>query len=398
MSRKNLRLGGSLLAAMFGAAAAFSGALGCQSIADIPEVTYSATCDAYCDSMLNECIGPDSQYENRRTCMEVCTLLDKNANYSTATEGNTIRCRQKALEQASESGDALTDRTMLCAQAGPGGGSGCTAVPTSPNCEGYCALYVLGCGGDSKNPFASPDLGDDLAGDQTSCIRKCSAVAPMDTNYAFQAGQMSGDTLGCRLYYASAAVVNPDEYCDRAGIRPAGACLGKGVEPSCDSFCLALDTACQDDLAVYESIPQCKAVCEATKAGTKQSTTPDNTIGCRTAHAFNALLIDDEAHCPHIGPLGANVCGEGGNCEAYCSLASTACPSEFEEKYLDETDCEEQCATIEGFDKGSYSVKESRTGNTVQCRGLAVSRALAKPTAERAAACAAVFGGSPCTD
>lgn len=398
MSRKALRKQRSVGAGLLAAAGVLAGVLGCQSIADIPDVSYSATCDQYCDTMSNECIGPNQQYENARECLEVCTLLDKNANYSTAREGNTIACRLGAARDAAASGTAITDRSMLCAQAGPGGGATCTARPKTPDCEGYCALYVIACGGDSTNPFVGLGLGDDEAGDQSDCIEKCNAVEPMTLDYAWQTGKTSGDTLGCRLSFASAAVVDPTTYCDRAGIRPSGECLGKGVEPSCVSFCRALTTACTNDLAVYENRDQCEAVCNATEPGTKQSIATVNTIGCRSAHAFNALLISAKDHCPHIGPLGANVCGDGGNCEAYCHLAESACPDGFKSNYPD-GDCVDQCSNLIDAKEATYSVKDAKKGgNTVQCRGLAVSQALALPEADRADACLAVFGGAPCID
>jgi hypothetical protein len=398
MRRKDLRVRRTLGAVLLGMASVLTFVLGCQAIADIPEVSYSATCGEYCDSMFNECTGPNQQYEDRRTCVDVCTLLDENANHSTAKEGNTVACRLSALRDAAASGSAPTDRSMLCAQAGPGGGATCTARPRSPDCEGYCALYVLACGGDSTNPFAGLGLGDDQAGDQSECIDKCSAVEPMAVDYAAQAGKTSGDTLGCRLYFASAAVVDPAANCDRAGIRPSGACLGKGSEPSCPAFCRALTTACVGDLAVYENARQCEAVCNATEPGAKQAIATVDTIGCRSAHAFNALLISAKDHCPHIGPLGAGVCGDGGNCEAYCHLASSACPDAFKSAFADDVACKEQCATLPGADKGEYSVTQARKGNTVQCRGLAVSQALALPEADRGKACAAVFGAAPCSD
>ncbi|MEI9950016.1 MAG: hypothetical protein WDO74_13805 [Pseudomonadota bacterium] len=87
------------------------------------------------------------------------------------------------------------------------------------------------------------------------------------------------------------------------------------------------------------------------------------------------------------------MCGDAGNCDAYCQLASKACHDEFTNNYTDEDDCKEQCASLEGATKGDYSVKGAKAGNTVQCRGLAVSQALVKPEGERAAACAAAFGG-----
>jgi len=407
MNRPDFRKPRSFAAALLGAAGVFSVVLGCQSIANIPDVTYSARCNDYCDQESNVCAGVASQYEDRRTCLEVCTVLDKNANGSDAKVGNTVPCRLERLRSAAQAQDAPADLLQYCTESGPGGGNGCTLSRGAPDCEGYCALYSAACGGDSHNPFMG-QLPNDNAGSQSDCIEKCHAVQPVtdpdkaDSGYTWQSGRVSGDTLGCRLYFVSAAVVDPAANCDFAGIRPAGACLGAGQEPSCANFCLALTTACQGDLKVYEDRPQCEAVCEATAAGTKQSTEPVNTIGCRTAHAFNALLISAHDHCPHIGPLGAGVCGDakkGGNCEAYCSLAETACPADFKSKHKNHDDCVGKCATIPGAEKADYSVKDAqKSGNTVQCRGLAVSRALALPVADRADACQAAFGAAPCSD
>jgi len=402
MSHKNFRLRRSLAALSLGAAGVLSGVLGCQGIADIPDVSYSALCDGYCDKISNECTGSNQQYGDAQTCLESCILLDKNANYSTAKEGNnTIACRLSALANAAATGPAATDRSAYCAQAGPGGGAVCTSKPDSPDCEAYCALYVVACGGESSNPFAGLGLGLDIdnAGNQNDCIKKCSAVPPMSGPYNAEDGKASGDTLACRLYFATRAVENPKAYCDRAGLRPSGECLGVGLEPNCISFCTALKAACVGDLAVYESIDQCEDVCNSTEPGTKQAIAAVDTVGCRSAHAFNALLISPEDHCPHIGPLGAGVCGEGGNCEAYCHLASTTCPVEFGAHFPDD-DCQAQCADVEGADEKTYSLKQAKVpGDTVQCRGLALSRASEFAMDKRAASCAAAFGeAAPCLD
>src|SRR6478736_310013 len=312
--------------------------------------------------------------------------------------------RSTALAQSSDTADFLE----YCTQSGPGGGNACTLAQGAPDCEGYCTLYGAACGGDSHNPFMG-QLPDDNSGSQAECIEKCKAVQPItdheqpNSGYTWQSGKASGDTLGCRLYFVSAAVVDPAANCDFAGIRPAGACLGADSKPNCDNFCLALTTACQGELSVYESFDQCKAVCQATAPGTKQSTTPENTIGCRSAHEFNALLISAHDHCPHIGPLGAGVCGDskkGGNCEAYCSLAEKACDKSFATNFSGHADCVDKCSKFKGADQGDYSVVEAKEpGDTVQCRGLAVSQALAATSAEdRTKACAAVFGAAPCSD
>ncbi len=271
-------------------------------------------------------------------------------------------------------------------------------MPEAPDCEGYCALYDAACDGSSRNPFVAIGLGQDFVGSQSDCVEKCRVVPPTPSpGYTWQSAKSSGNTLGCRLYFANAAMVDPAANCDFAGIRPAGPCVGDSSRTECSDFCLVATSACNGHLNVYENFDQCVAVCAATAPGRKGSTETTNTISCRTAHAFNALLVNARDHCPHAGPLGAGVCGAGGNCEAYCALAKVACPDGFASHYLDDDDCADQCANLDGADSGEYSVDSAQEGgNTVQCRGLAVSRALELPEAERAAACAAVFGGKPC--
>jgi len=391
----------SVAALMLVALGVMSGALGCQGIADIPDVTYSATCHDYCELEAKYCTGLFSQYDTPQACLETCLAIDQNANGSQLVSGNTIACREKFLDQARRVQGAQTDLQTACSRSGPGGGDTCTMTPNAPDCEGYCAIYRSACKGDSSNPFIGviPNFPKDNGGTQTECIQKCQGIPAMPApGYTAEAGRASGDTLGCRLYYATNALLDPKSYCDYAGIRPSAACEDDAAQPSCDNFCLALDTACTGDLAVYESPEQCQSVCKATAPGVKDSIETLDTIACRTAHAFNALLVKASDHCPHSGPLGANVCGAGGNCEAFCALAKVACPKIYPDKFPHDADCVEACSALDGAAQGGYSVKEGKVGGaTVQCRGLAVSRVLELPLAERdEAACAPLFGGAPC--
>ncbi|MGC4094226.1 MAG: hypothetical protein QM756_41215 [Polyangiaceae bacterium] len=219
--------------------------------------------------------------------------------------------------------------------------------------------------------------------------------------YSWQQGKASGDTLGCRLYYVNAALENADANCDAAGLRPVGACLGDPQEPPpCASFCRAVSVACSGTLQVYEkdeADTQCMAVCAATPPGKKTDTGSQDTVGCRTSHAYNALLVNANAHCPHIGPTGSNVCGDSmlGNCTAYCRLAQTACGTQFKSLFAaDSQACIDDCMTIDGFDKKAYSVATVQSGNTVQCRAFHAAQALTHTPENRD--CGPVFGGAPC--
>jgi len=400
MSRKNLRVRRSLAAAVLALTGAFAGALGCQSIADIPEVSYSAICNDYCDLEFKVCPGLVGQYDTRSACLQTCLALDASADGSRLTVGNTVSCRLKNLHDAEKLQAAPSDLQQACTRGGPGGGDTCTLAQEAPDCEGYCAIYRAACKGDSTNPFVSAGLPNDNAGTQSECIQKCRGIPGMTApGYTWQSGMNSNNTLGCRLYYATAALSDPKANCDFAGLRPNSACENPNAQPSCADFCLALNTACTGDLAVFESKGQCEAVCAATQPGIKDSIEKLDTIACRSAHAFNALLVKASDHCPHTGPLGAGVCGEGGNCEAYCTIASTACPTKFNAKYARPSACVDECTKVKGHD-GGYSVKlASQSGDSLQCRALAVSRVLELPAAQRDAACGAVFGEAlPCSD
>jgi hypothetical protein len=377
--------------------------LGCQGIADIPDVSFSPVCKQYCDEIFNACPASASQYPDRRTCLEVCTVIDENASASTAPDGNTIQCRLDMLASAADVKGPPDERLGYCTQAGPGGGTACTFTADAPDCEGYCTLFGAACNGNTENPFKAGGLSNDLTGTQSECIEKCRAIPKMpDPGYTWEKGKISGNTLGCRLYAVSRAVADPVANCTSAGIRPSGICQDEGDAPSCANFCLALTVACTGKLTVYESPAQCEGVCNVLTPGKKLSTDSVNTLSCRNAHAFNALLVSAADHCPHTGPLGAKVCGSTGNCEAYCFLSKAACPDDFISEFTDDDGCADKCSKLKGADLGEYSVAGALKGDdTVQCRGLAVSRVLELPEAERdAAACAPVFGHGVdlCTD
>jgi hypothetical protein len=379
--------------------------LGCQSIADIPDVSYSPLCKQYCEAMFDVCVGPTrEQYDDPRTCLEVCTTIDKAAKGSTLSKrANTVQCRLGYLNAASSS-DSVQDAEEFCSYAGPGGGSVCTSQTDAPDCESYCALFDQACGSKIENLYAgSPDtisFGIDDIGSQAECVAKCRAI-PRIGGYNWQQGKDSGNSLSCRLFHATKALGDPAHACLSAGIRSAGACQTSDHKPTCDDFCLTLTTACTGELKVYESNDQCLGVCAELNVGSTD--TPDfvNTVGCRNSHAYNALLVSAKDHCPHSGPLGAQVCAANGACDAYCGLAKAACEVEFSAHFEDHEDCIEKCLEVEGGTgaaAATYSVAQARNGgNTVQCRALEVSRALDATDSDRADHCPAVFGeASPC--
>lgn len=372
-------------------AASAAVALGCESIAGVEDVSFDSDstpqgCDAYCELLAEACPGDLAVYEDTDTCLAVCASFERGD--ATKAEGNTLSCRLRQAQFAQSIGDFIEKRPH-CTAAGPGGGGLCTDNAALPSCEGYCALYMDACESISTTwGFAS--LGE--------CIKECGALPP-SPDYSAVSAPDSGDTLACRLYYASAAMLDADTYCKRAGLRPEGSCVGDVSEPpSCENYCRAIGVACSGELEVYENRAQCEAVCAELDAGSKTDSGHQDTVGCRSAHAYNALLTQPSIHCPHAGPAGDGMCSEpeDANCRPYCRLAEAACPADFSAIYGNGAGCLAACRALEDSAPGNhYSTRQGESGDTLKCRILHVSRALEEPDGN-AAVCGAVFGEAPC--
>lgn len=366
-------------------------AAGCQSIAGVEDVTVGdvaspQACSAYCDLVIEHCPGDTSVYDDRDTCMAVCAAFRPGS--PDRPSGNTLACRFQEARQAAAIRD-IAEKRAHCPAAGPGGGDRCVDNTTLPGCDGYCSVYMRVCADISADwGFGSPE----------ECAGKCGAVPP-GAAYAAPSAATSGDTLGCRLYHASAAALDPETHCAAAGLIPADACVGRPPQvPSCRNFCKSVEIACAGDMAVYESRTQCEKVCEQLRLGSTTDTGGEDTVGCRTYHTYNALVVSDTAHCPHTGPGGDGVCSEptDANCKPYCLLAASACEVGFLTSYGTEERCLEECRLLEDAEPhNNYTVQRAQSGDTLKCRTLHAARALEKP-AESLTHCAAVFGGNPC--
>jgi hypothetical protein len=381
----------------------------CQSIADIPEdVRYSAQCEDYCAEMRTQCNGATiAQYPNEEACFAACHAIGDRSKFAEADNSNTVFCRTLRAEQTA---NAPGDKPDLCATAGPGGKggeAGCTDSKEDPYCEGYCTLYINACNGKSSNPFKARQEfgipGTDTVQNINDCIDACRAVPPIPAPgfYAFGNSE-SGDTLACRLHWATIAALSPtEENCVRAGLRPQGDC--EAEEPECEDFCRTAMVACPSS---WDDLDHCLRTCGVTEPITeKEDIVGPDTTKCRNTHAFVALLVNPH-HCAHAGVLGSNVCG--GNCDAYCRLAKAACPGYVDDEFFEKpagkdakSPCVEECEGLDGVMSESpedYTVEAGEKGNSVQCRALHASRALDEELSmeETAELCDAAFGAKPC--
>jgi len=150
------------------------------------DVIGPAECDAYCTAVAANCSGAEAQYGSTATCLAACAAFPQGTLGDMS--GNSLECR------AYHAGAAASDATTHCVHAGPGGAGVCGA-----NCDGYCQIVLDSCTGVDQ-VYAT--LGD--------CTTACAGFTDTEK---YDASDMGGDTLACRLYHATAASTDPVTHC-----------------------------------------------------------------------------------------------------------------------------------------------------------------------------------------
>jgi hypothetical protein len=369
------------------------GVLGCQAIAGIQDRIYEPLeggtgvaanpfCTTYCNEVMQACTD-SAQYTDMDTCLAVCAKLPDLDRHE-PTNMNTVACREAQARDALKGEEVAS----ICKSAGPAGDNAC-----GTGCESYCALFDAVCS-------------DKVSAPVPNCVELCDKLLPPgdETNVA---GTAMGNTLACRLYHVSAAAASkdPTEHCGHARLaNPTLNCIDTDTNVDCDTYCNTVETICGlpdsdgGTDAVYDDDAQCHAVCGALKSAPTTDMTM-NTVGCRTYHAWNAVLLAlPDQHCPHAGPGGDGHCGPDtpggdGNCESYCRLVQAACPTDFKDHFAGGADaCMTECEKVPGAKPDSgYSVN-TPDGNTVQCRLHHTAKAFADQKE-----CAAALGTTVCT-
>lgn len=339
-------------------------ALGCQSIAGIEERRFeepeqaSAECKAYCDEVMGSCTGKIAAYPDRSTCLATCAKLPSGETKA----DNSLECRTEQAVLAGSSGEPASH----CKAAGPFGAEICGS-----SCQAYCTLLSAAC------PDKLTGIGD--------CTAACSGLR---SDAVFDLATLkSGDSLECRIAYASLAAKDPTAHCAAAAFKSSACADPAGDAPDCQDFCELVGVACTGANQVYESKAQCLAVCAVLDKGTNADQMED-TVGCRKYHSYNSIAAPAQ-HCPHAGPAGDGHCGMS-NCEGYCQLVSKTCKAEFDATFGDSTKCLAECGKLPGAGADTWN-KTAKTGDTVRCRAINAARASEIP-----AACAAALGGGEC--
>jgi hypothetical protein len=113
-------------------------------------------------------------------------------------------------------------------------------------------------------------------------------------------GDMTGDTLGCRVSHNDSAVADPAGNCSAAGPYGGNVC----GTTQCQVFCQQLQSVCTGPNEQYASETACLAACallsDATQPYAGDSAATGNTFACRGYH-LTAAAVDPATHCPHAG-------------------------------------------------------------------------------------------------
>ncbi len=200
--------------------------------ASIDAEVVTVDCSTYCNRIETNCTGSNAQYHDAAHCATSCQSFTVGTSTAKDMSGNTLGCRIYYAGQPSKD-----DPAAHCAQAGPAGDS-ITATPPafcsgsgSDNdvCTSFCALDIAACGSleaplpnDPRDSTGNPIY---QYRNMASCIAACDGF---DKTHAYST-TAAGDSLACRLYYAtnaSASVGDAVMNCPSTAATAKGSCAG----------------------------------------------------------------------------------------------------------------------------------------------------------------------------
>lgn len=212
--------------------------------------------------------------------------------------------------------------------------------------HGLALLALASCGGDGR----AVDAAIDTAQVQLDCSSYCREIqanctarnaqysdvehcAAACASFAIEGGKItdtSGNTLGCRIFYASGpARTTPESSCAAAGpvgdqisAAPPGTCSGGNV---CTSFCALQIRACgaqdaplpgdprdgdNNHLFQYQNMADCMRLCVGfDRTHVYTATATGNSLACRVAQATSAALSVAPAGVMYCAYTGADAKG-----------------------------------------------------------------------------------------
>lgn len=179
--------------------------------------------------------------------------------------------------------------------AGAAGSSDGPDVPEATLCERYCDAILAGCTDEHAQ-----------YNDRDACLAAC-ADYPEGTP-----GDKSGNSINCRLTYASKASSEPYTYCTWAGPGGDGKCGS-----NCEGFCTLMLRTCTAESTApgdyFASVEDCQTRCQQLPdvGGYNVSDTSlqmgADHVECRLYHVGAAIAEDDPTtHCHHA--MGLKLC------------------------------------------------------------------------------------------
>lgn len=188
-----------------------------------------------------------------------------------------------------DTGTATTDTGAGTTDTGTGTtdtGTSETAGETgaAPTCEAYCTANLANCTGAKNAQYP----------DKAICMAICAKMT------VGSAGDMAGDTIGCRLYHSNAApTAGVDVHCPHSGMTGGKTC----GTTRCDAFCKLAWAQCEGKPSVpFTSEADCKAKCPEDKfsstAAGGELDQMKGTLNCMQYHLQAAYATP--THCQHL--------------------------------------------------------------------------------------------------
>jgi len=157
------------------------------------------TCADYCAIFLDAC-QDFAVYANEAACLDQCAQWP--LGELGAVDGDSLGCRLYHVTVAS-----MVDPIVHCPHASPNGDLTCVD-PAAPTCAAYCTEYFKNCT-DDNNVYI----------DEADCNAQCNPW------YQGSMADIDGDTVGCRLYHAGAALGDAPVHCPHASPGGGGVCV-----------------------------------------------------------------------------------------------------------------------------------------------------------------------------
>ncbi|MEI9951094.1 MAG: hypothetical protein WDO74_19475 [Pseudomonadota bacterium] len=238
-----------------------------------------SNCENYCRLFKSACqeqfekYAPNTQEDDGiAVCVNKCLGLVDTGLFDTTMTGNyygdTLQCR---LVHTSSS---ILRPDLHCSHAELKPAEKCLDDPSAkPDCKKFCHLEMSEC---ADYPMYENDA---------QCQAVCEALP------RGQIGNMTENTVGCRMYHSYNSMLDPKTHCAHTGPGGDGHCFtgDDGDTGNCESYCQLLEKACPDDFEASNCETDCRKLDGAEKDSGYTTTAAGNNVQCRLLNVSRAL-------------------------------------------------------------------------------------------------------------